>query len=59
MQASLSYPSGVAVDGSGSIYIGDTNNKRIRGVVSSGVTPQIFTFGGARVEKAIASNDRK
>jgi len=41
--AELSYPTGVAVDGSGNIYIADYGNSRLRKVNSSGV---ITTFAG-------------
>lgn len=41
--AELNWPMGVAVDSSGNIYIGDTNNNRVR-VVNSGGT--ITTFAG-------------
>ena len=39
----LQYPGGVAVDGSGNVYIADTDNHRIRRVDSSGT---ISTFAG-------------
>jgi uncharacterized protein (TIGR03437 family) len=41
--AELNQPSGVAVDGSGNLYIADTNNHVIRKVTSGGV---ISTFAG-------------
>jgi hypothetical protein len=40
-QATLSNPNGVAVDGSGNVYIADTNNQVIRMVNSSGVISTI------------------
>jgi uncharacterized protein (TIGR03437 family) len=43
IQAQLNGPLGVAVDGSGNIYISDTNNNRIRKVSTNGV---INTIGG-------------
>ncbi len=42
--ANLYYPSGVAVDGSGNLYIGDNNNCRVRKVILS--TDIISTFAG-------------
>jgi trimeric autotransporter adhesin len=41
--AELSYPRGVAVDGSGNVYIADQNNNRVRKVAPSGF---ISTFAG-------------
>jgi uncharacterized protein (TIGR03437 family) len=35
--AQLNYPVGIAVDSSGNLYIGDTNNNRVRKVSSGGV----------------------
>ena len=46
--ASLSYPSGVALDGAGNLYIADQNNKRIRLV--SKATGVITTFAGTGAE---------
>ncbi len=44
--AELNYPSGVAVDSSGNIYIGDTSNERIRKVtVSTGVITTVAGNG--------------
>jgi len=43
ISASLNSPTGVAVDGSGNVYIADENNHRIRVVNTSGV---INTFAG-------------
>ncbi|SNT43234.1 Sugar lactone lactonase YvrE [Granulicella rosea] len=45
--AQLSYPSGVAVDGAGNIYIADESNNRIRKVNSAGV---ISTVAGTGVQ---------
>ncbi len=42
-QAALSYPSGLAFDGAGNLYIADRNNHRIRRVSAAGV---ITTFAG-------------
>jgi uncharacterized protein (TIGR03437 family) len=42
-QASLNYPTGVAVDGGGNIYIVDSHNFRIRMVTASGT---IYTIAG-------------
>jgi uncharacterized protein YjiK len=41
--ASLSYPTGVAVDAAGNLYIADRNNSRVRRVSTSGT---ITTFAG-------------
>jgi sugar lactone lactonase YvrE len=41
INAELNYPSGVAVDGSGNIYIADAYNNRIR-VVGGDLTPNIY-----------------
>jgi uncharacterized protein (TIGR03437 family) len=44
--ATLNHPAGVAVDGSGNIFIADTGNNRIRQVsVSTGSVPAISTNG--------------
>ena len=52
LQAELNYPSGVAADSFGNVYIADTNNCVIRKVDSSGTittfagTPNVCNFGG-------------
>jgi uncharacterized protein (TIGR03437 family) len=59
--AQLDGPSGVAVDSSGTIYIADTNNNRIRAVTSNGLINTIagngnagfFGDGGAAVNGAL------
>lgn len=38
LSAQLSLPSAIAVDGSGSLYIADTNNQRIRKIVGTTIT---------------------
>ena len=43
VNATLAYPSGVAVDASGNVYIADSHNSRIRRVDSRGI---ITTFAG-------------
>ncbi len=42
--ASFSSPRGVAVDGSGNVYVGDTYNHLIRKITSAGV---VTTFAGS------------
>jgi RHS repeat-associated protein len=44
-QAELNYPCGVAVDGSGNIYIADTDNDRIRKVDTSGIITTVAGEG--------------
>ena len=41
--ATFTFPYGIAVDASGSIYIGDTGNNKIRKITSTGV---VSTFTG-------------
>jgi hypothetical protein len=41
-QASLDYPYGVAADGSGDVFIADTDNQRIREVVPYGAAPTLL-----------------
>ncbi len=41
--ARLSYPTGVAVDGQGNVYVADTNNNRVRRIATDG---RITTFAG-------------
>ncbi len=43
-KAGFSYPSGVAVDGSGNVYVADTENDAIRKITPDGV---VTTFAGA------------
>lgn len=43
--ATLNFPSGVAVDGGGNVYIADKNNARIRKVVSSGTISSVAGNG--------------
>ena len=45
VQAQLNLPGDVAVDGSGNVYIADTNNHRLRRVDSSGTTATIAGTG--------------
>ena len=45
VQAQLYYPSGVAVDGAGNLYIADTDNTRIRKVDSTGTITTIAGTG--------------
>ena len=66
VRAQLQFPSGVAVDRAGNLYIADTNNRRIRQVDPSGI---ITTFagtgeegpsgdGGPAVQAAIGTTER-
>jgi len=43
--AGLYYPSGVTVDSSGSIFIADTNNHRVRKVIAGGIISTIAGIG--------------
>lgn len=54
-QAQLNQPQGVAVDGSGSIYIADTGNSVVRRV--NGITGEITTIAGNGVYGQITNND--
>ncbi len=61
--AQLYYPSGVAVDGSGNLFIADTSNSRIRKVSTSGIintvsgngTPGYSGDGGAATSAQLAT----
>jgi sugar lactone lactonase YvrE len=44
--AHFQYPSGVAVDASGNVYVADTNNQKIRKITPAGV---VSTFAGSGV----------
>ncbi len=46
--ASLSFPLGVAVDGSGNVYIADAGNNRIRRINTSGVISTVAGNGAGR-----------
>jgi uncharacterized protein (TIGR03437 family) len=46
IDAEFSYPSGIAVDGSGNLYIADSNNFRIRAIAPNGI---ITTMAGTGV----------
>ena len=43
--ADLNYPNGVAVDGSGNLYIADTNNVRVRKVTAGGIITTVAGNG--------------
>ncbi len=43
--ASLAYPSGMAVDGTGNLYIGDTDNHRVRKVTTNGIISTVAGNG--------------
>src|SRR6185295_7347531 len=47
LAATLNFPTGVAVDTSGNIYIADTSNHRIRKVASNGVITPVAGTGTA------------
>jgi serine/threonine protein kinase, bacterial len=45
ISASFSYPSGIAVDSSGNLFVADTNNHKIRRISSSGLVTTIAGRG--------------
>ncbi len=45
--AKFNFPSGVTVDGSDNVYVGDTNNQRIRKITSGGVVSTLAGTGAA------------
>ncbi len=45
--ARFNFPSGVAVDGSGNVYVADTNNHTIRKVTPSGAVGAVTTIAGS------------
>ena len=47
--ASLNYPSGVAVDAAGNLYIADNDNNRIRKVDTNGIITTVAGNGSARL----------
>ena len=46
--ARFSYPSGVAVDGAGNVYVADTENHMIRKVTSGGVVTTLAGLAGSK-----------
>ena len=52
--ARFSYPNGVAVDGSGNLYVADAGNHRIRKIVLS--TGEVTTFAGSGASTPFADN---
>jgi sugar lactone lactonase YvrE len=48
--ASFKYPSGVAVDGSGNVYVADTGNSKIRKITSFGVVTTLAGSGLAQTK---------
>jgi len=53
--ARFDQPAGIAIDKSGTIYVADTNNRRIRKVLPSGVTTYAGNGTGGRVDGPAAS----
>ena len=45
--AELNYPTSVAVDGAGNLYIADTGNNRVRKVTPGGTITTVAGIGGA------------
>ena len=52
--ATFNWPFGIAVDGSGNVYVGDYSNHLIRKITSAGVVTTLAATGGGSYPNGVA-----